>query len=82
MNKEYKKLVVNSQEDDSQEGDSQESDSQERDSQEDEVNEEVKEDKKEKTSEKGKDKCYTCGKSSKEKNIGCECVFCADCLSE
>jgi len=31
---------------------------------------------------KPKDKCCVCGKSSKEKNIGCECIFCADCLSE
>ena len=31
---------------------------------------------------KPKGKCCVCGKSSKEKNIGCECIFCADCLSE
>jgi len=43
---------------------------------------EVKEDKKEETSKEGKDKCYACGKSSKEKNIGCECIFCGHCLSK
>jgi len=33
-------------------------------------------------SSKPKGKCCACGKSSKKKNIGCECIFCADCLSE
>jgi len=31
---------------------------------------------------KPKGECCACGESSKEKNIGCECIFCADCLSK
>jgi hypothetical protein len=82
LNELYEKFPVDSNEEKSPVDPNKKENENEKENEKEKENENVKskEKKANKSIKKSKHKRCECGKKAKKKNIGCECIFCADCI--